>query len=125
MLLAQSQLLDPTLSLTAVDGITVPYQNGMPVPSFEKQRRMSFSLGGIWRKQRFTANNAVTLVKRSADGILLLASDAAGRQTTGYTDGAWETMTLPAIENNYRCRIRCADGQARSVRAQTELSESV
>ncbi|RIK62484.1 hypothetical protein DCC62_27065, partial [candidate division KSB1 bacterium] len=29
--------LDATLQLRTVDGITVPHQNGIPIPSFEKQ----------------------------------------------------------------------------------------
>ncbi len=33
--------LESTLSLQEINGTNIPFQNGIPVPSFEKQNRMS------------------------------------------------------------------------------------
>ena len=38
-LFAQTATLETSLNLQQVDGITIPFQNGIPLPSFEKQNR--------------------------------------------------------------------------------------
>ena len=45
---AQTATLEATLSLKDINGVKVPYQNGMVVPSFEKQDRTIFNLAGEW-----------------------------------------------------------------------------
>ncbi|HLP16897.1 MAG TPA: glycoside hydrolase family 2 TIM barrel-domain containing protein [Bacteroidota bacterium] len=99
VVLAQPTLLDPTLSLARIDGITVAYQNGMPVPSFEKQLRTTVPLNGVWKKSRFVANNVVTLYTRSVSGVTLLTSEAAGRQLPEFDDSGWDLKVLPGVEN--------------------------
>ena len=42
ILKSQVGTLEATLQLTSVSDITIPYQNGMPVPSFEKQKELQF-----------------------------------------------------------------------------------
>jgi beta-glucuronidase len=97
---AQTASLDPTLSLVQTGGVTVPYQNGIPLPSFEKQLRPTISLAGAWRKSRFNANHNVTLYNRAVNGYALILSESANRQTVNYDDSQWEYKSLPAIENN-------------------------
>jgi beta-glucuronidase len=92
--------LDLTLKLTSVGGVQVPYQNGMPVPGFEKQNtRAIIDLAGEWKKLRFATLDDVTLAKRDAAGIAALEAEAAGKQSSGYNDAAWEKKTLPGVEN--------------------------
>jgi len=91
--------LEATLSVAQIGGVTVPYQNGIPLPSFEKQQRAMLSLGGSWRKLRFTANNVITLYNRSTNGFALVSNEMGGRQYPGFDDSGWETATLPAVEN--------------------------
>jgi len=43
----QVATLDATFGLNSESGIYIPFQNGMPVPSFEKQNRTTISLGGV------------------------------------------------------------------------------
>ncbi|HOT98688.1 MAG TPA: glycoside hydrolase family 2 TIM barrel-domain containing protein [bacterium] len=95
---SQTATLEPTLELRTVDGVTVPYQNNMPMPAFEKQQRPTISLAGTWRKKRFAANDALTLSNRAAamPGIL---SESMGREGRDYNDSAWPVITLPAVEN--------------------------
>ena len=98
---ATSATLEATLSLQDVNGVKVPYQNGIPLPSFEKQRTI-IDLAGTWKKQRFDASDQVTLAKRDAAAIAQIESEANGRQLASYNDSAWEDKTLPGVENQLR-----------------------
>ena len=70
--------LDATLQLRTVEGITIPYQNGIPVPSFEKQKRTTISLGGPWRKQRFAADHDLTLKRLEKSGAKIYSTQDNG-----------------------------------------------
>ena len=96
---AQTATLEPTLSLIDIAGVKVPYQNGMPVPSFEKQNtRTIIDLSGEWKKQRFAADDNLTMSKRDASGITALETEANGRQLSSYDDSNWEIKNLPGVE---------------------------
>ena len=104
---AQTATLEPTLSLVDMEGgvhgvndIFVPYQNGFPVPTFEKQSRVIINLAGDWKKQRFAANDNISLAKRDADGLANIVAEAANRQLSNYDDSSWEIKTIPGVENN-------------------------
>jgi beta-glucuronidase len=91
--------LDATLQLRTVDGIAIPFQSGIPVPSFEKQKRTTMSLSGQWRKQRFAANHALTLKRRDAAGYAELVAEAADRFIPEYDDSYWPAIQVPGVEN--------------------------
>ncbi len=95
----QVATLEATLQLRSVDGITLPFQNGIPIPAFEKQQRTTLSLTGQWRKQRFAANHDLTLKKRDAAGYAELVAEAAGRFEPGYDDSNWPFLQIPGVEN--------------------------
>lgn len=95
----QIAALPPTLELRVIDGITVPYQNGLPLPTFEKQRRPTIDLKGLWLKQRFAANHILTMGKRDSAGYAAVAVEAAGRFLPSYNDAGWTAKNLPAVEN--------------------------
>ena len=99
MLFAQTATLDATFSLKEINGVKVPYQNGIVVPSFEKQDRTILNLAGEWKKQRFSADDAITLGKRDVTGYQNLITEAADRYLSSYDDSGWETKILPAVEN--------------------------
>lgn len=99
---AQVATLMPTLELKNVDGLHVPYQNGMVVPGYEKQKRTLISLHGNWRKQRFNADHALTLSRRTIPVLNSLSAEAAGRERSDYNDSTWPEKTLPAIENELK-----------------------
>ncbi|MCX6151244.1 MAG: T9SS type A sorting domain-containing protein [Ignavibacteriales bacterium] len=96
---SQVGTLKPTLSLPISDGVFVPYQNGMPVPSFEKQDRQIIDLRGIWKKQRFTANHDFSLAERNTDGYNNIVTEAQDRFTAAYDDNTWEDKNIPGVEN--------------------------
>ncbi len=92
--------LEPTLNLTQVNGVSVAYQNGMPLPTFEKQStRTILDLAGEWKKLRFATIDNVSLAKRDAAGISAIENDAAGKQLSNYDDSAWQKKMLPGVEN--------------------------
>ncbi|MDQ7817213.1 MAG: glycoside hydrolase family 2 TIM barrel-domain containing protein [Melioribacteraceae bacterium] len=98
--IAQVGSLEATLSLKNVSGIVIPYQNGIPLPTFEKQKsRTIIDLSGEWKKQRFSANDNFSLLKRNNDGISIVENEAAGRHLSNYDDSSWEKKNLPAVEN--------------------------
>ncbi len=96
---AQIAALPATFSVETVDGLPVPFQNGMPVPLFEKQTRATIDLKGIWFKQRFSSDNVVTMGPRDSAGYAALVADAAGRFLPSYTAPGWTAKNLPAVEN--------------------------
>ncbi len=96
---SQTATLDATLSLRSVDNVMTPFQNGMPVPSWEKQNRPAMNLAGIWRKQRFNADHDLSVRRRDAAGYAALVAEAANRFSPYFDDSGWETKTVPGIEN--------------------------
>ncbi|HZW38747.1 MAG TPA: glycoside hydrolase family 2 TIM barrel-domain containing protein [Ignavibacteriaceae bacterium] len=87
------------MSLKNINGINIPYQNGIPVPSFEKQSRQIINLKGVWKKQRFASNENYTLAKRDSIGYANILSEAAGRQSESFNDGTWQSKNIPSVEN--------------------------
>ncbi|MEW6701624.1 MAG: glycoside hydrolase family 2 TIM barrel-domain containing protein, partial [Bacteroidota bacterium] len=87
------------MSLVDIGGIKIPYQNGMALPNFEKQKRIIIDLAGAWKKQRFNAADNITLAKRDAAGYTNLMNEAVNRHQANFDDSGWETKQLPAVEN--------------------------
>ncbi|MBI5662615.1 MULTISPECIES: glycoside hydrolase family 2 TIM barrel-domain containing protein [Ignavibacterium] len=98
-LFPQVASLEATNNLLTVDGVKILFQNGMPVPGFEKQNRIMINLAGQWKKQRFNANDNITLAKRDSAGYQNLLTEAQGRFSSGYDDSGWDNKILPAVEN--------------------------
>ncbi len=96
---AQIASLPGTLSLTTVDGATVPFQGGQPLPGIEKQRWPIVDLQGPWVRQRFNADHILTMGKRDSASYALLLAEAASRHLPSYDDAAWTAKNLPAVEN--------------------------
>ena len=91
--------LPATFSVRTIDAIAVPFQNGLPFPTFEKQHRATIDLRGIWMKQRFAANHTVTLGRRDSAGYTALVAEAGGRHLPGFNDAGWTAKNLPSVEN--------------------------
>jgi beta-glucuronidase len=96
---AQIASLEATFSIKTVDGAKVPFQNGFVVPTFDKQDRAIINLKGDWKKQRFAADDNITLARRDAAGLQNVMAEAANRYLPSYNDSAWQVKTLPAVEN--------------------------
>ena len=108
-MLAQPATLAPTLQLRTLDGITVPYQNGMPMPGFEKQLRTTMTLNGPWRSRRFAAADGISVTRRDSTGYANLVAEAAGRHTISYDDATWGVKALPAVENQLLGYEKCPE----------------
>ena len=96
---AQNASLKATMTLNNVDGSTVSYQNGIPLPTFEKQNRTIINLAGEWKKERVAASDDISLADRTANGLANIIAESAGRQLKNFDDSAWEVKILPAVEN--------------------------
>jgi beta-glucuronidase len=99
VLLAQVGTLEATFKTATMNGMTVPVQNGTIVPSYELQPRINMSLAGQWKKVRFTANHTLSLTKRDSATMAQLLSEAAGRTSPWFADSAWQTHSIPGVEN--------------------------
>ncbi len=100
VLYGQYASLQSTLNLETLSNVSIPYQNGMPVPSFEKQTRTMYSLAGQWKRVRFAANHDLSLLKRDSAGYAQLLTEAAGRQSPYFDDSGWGLHGIPGVENN-------------------------
>jgi len=96
---AQTASLETTFSLKEINNTYIPYQNGMPVPSFDKQSRTTMFLHGTWKKQRFAADDNITLAKRDDTGYNNLIAEAQDRHLPTFDDSGWEDKTIPGVEN--------------------------
>jgi len=96
---AQVASLPATMSFRNIDSVTVPFQNGMPVPSFEPQQRPTIDLAGAWRKLRFSPDHNISLGNRDSSGYAALVAEAGGMFLPSFIDASWQTKTLPGVEN--------------------------
>ena len=80
---SQTATLEATLSLEEVNGISIPFQNGIPLPTFEKQNRDMIDPSGTWKKKRFSANHNISLAKRDTDGYTDLINENPGFHLSG------------------------------------------
>lgn len=100
LIYSQSADIDATLKLININGVQIPYQNDMPVPSFEKQNRKVVNLKGTWKKQRFSADHNLSLSRRDEAGYNSLITEADGRNLVSFDDSAWENKLIPSVENS-------------------------
>ncbi len=93
------ELQPPTFELKTINNVTVPFQNDLPLPGFEKQDRVQLNLAGTWKKERLVMNQELTLQKRTAETIAELEKESNGRHLAAYDDSAWEKKEIPGVEN--------------------------
>ncbi|MCX7874826.1 MAG: T9SS type A sorting domain-containing protein [Melioribacteraceae bacterium] len=97
---AQTATLQTTFDFQKVNGINIPFQNGIPLPSFEKQSgRTIIDLSGEWKKFRFVTNDNLTLTKRDAATITSIENESGGKHLPNYDDSNWQKKNLPGVEN--------------------------
>lgn len=97
---ATGAYLQTTLSLKTEGGAVIPYQNGIPVPTFEPQDRTVLSLNGEWMKKRFEADHDFSMAPRSEAWLAELMekeSELAGGSTSA--EAGWDTHLVPLPEN--------------------------
>ncbi|MBO0701591.1 MAG: beta galactosidase jelly roll domain-containing protein [Candidatus Dormibacteraeota bacterium] len=80
------------------------FQNGAPVPGFQRQTRPVIDLDGSWRWQAEPMNDSLSLGARSRT-LPQIERNAGGRQRRGYDDRTWATMTVPGTFNQPPQRV--------------------
>ncbi|WP_127530912.1 glycoside hydrolase family 2 protein [Paenibacillus kobensis] len=91
-------MLKTTLSLNTIDGVSIPFQNGGPVPSFEDQERAVIRLNGEWKKKRLAMDHAFSLAPRGEQWLREL-SEREGEYVSGDGADQWLTHSVPLPEN--------------------------
>jgi beta-galactosidase len=91
--------LQSTLQLISIDGHDIPFQNGIPYPSFEPQTRVIHSLSGEWKKKRFKADHDWSMTLRDRNWITKTENDSSGITTFDFDDSTWENHSIPLPEN--------------------------
>jgi beta-galactosidase len=92
-------VLRTTLQFRTVDGLDIPFQNGIPVPSFEPQERTTVSLHGVWQKIRFQADHDLSMTPRDDDWHNELQR-REGLYLQGGESDAWRPHRIPSPENS-------------------------
>ncbi|HEX6128908.1 MAG TPA: hypothetical protein VF071_07815, partial [Candidatus Limnocylindria bacterium] len=90
--------LQPTLAMQDHEGFAVAVQNGIPVPTFDRQPRRQIDLGGPWRVQRAQMSADLSLTERSAS-LEAILREADDRQATDYDDSHWAQLDVPGALN--------------------------
>ncbi|MFI2857677.1 glycoside hydrolase family 2 protein [Paenibacillus sp. JSM ZJ436] len=93
----QGAYLQTTLSLKKVNNMNVPFQNGIPVPTFEPQERETHLLNGEWEKIRFEADHDLTMSPRDQKWLDKI-KNLEGKYLEGNSEG-WEEHHIPLPEN--------------------------
>lgn len=90
--------LAPTLVIDESSGVAIAMQNGMPVPTFERQPRPRIDLEGGWLVERVTLATDLTMASRggSLDDI---EAEAGGRHLQDHDDAGWEEIAVPGTLN--------------------------
>ena len=88
-----------TFEVKEIDGLYVPFQNGIPYPSWERQERPYIELNGSWRSDRQGVDHKLTLYKRTPETLTLLEGEGAGRHKADYDDSAWKEKPVPGVED--------------------------
>ncbi|NIK69303.1 glycoside hydrolase family 2 TIM barrel-domain containing protein [Paenibacillus sp. BK720] len=91
-------MLKTTLTLENLNGVNVPFQNGIPVPSFEPQTREKITLNGEWRKRRLSMDHDFSMAARS-DSWLAELEEREGEYVSGDLTEQWQPHAVPSPEN--------------------------
>lgn len=99
--IAQTKIgsLQSTLQLKTINDRTIPFQNGIPIPSFDPQQRQIQSLAGVWKKQRFDADHNWSMTHRDKEWISQTEHDSAGITKPEFDDSTWDSHNIPLPEN--------------------------
>jgi beta-galactosidase len=90
--------LAPTLSFQDAPGGTVAFQSGQPVPTFDRQPRLSADLNGTWRFDPEPLDSSLSLTDR--DGSMKAISAQLGRRAEViYDDSQWQSIDVPGTFN--------------------------
>ncbi|HVL54755.1 MAG TPA: glycoside hydrolase family 2 TIM barrel-domain containing protein [Vitreimonas sp.] len=96
--------LPPTLSMSEVNGGSVAFQNGIPVPSFAQQGRARIDLSGQWRHEVVPMDADLSLTPRE-ESLERIVEEGGGREQPDYDDRAWTPIEVPGTVNPIPDRV--------------------
>ena len=90
--------LQPTLSFQDEPGGQVAFQSGQPVPTFDRQPRLTTDLNGAWRFDAQPLNTTLSLTDRKTD-LKAITNELGQRADPTYDDSHWATLDVPGTFN--------------------------
>jgi glycosyl hydrolase family 2 len=96
---AAAPSLQPTFEMRQVSGHAVPFQNKLPYPTSETQQRETLSLNGTWKKMRSPGSHDLSLAERTPNNVGLLKRENPEAVDPAFDDQAWQSGTVPGVEN--------------------------
>ncbi|HET7421190.1 MAG TPA: glycoside hydrolase family 2 TIM barrel-domain containing protein [Candidatus Dormibacteraeota bacterium] len=90
--------LPPTLSFQDEPGGAVPFESGQPVPTFDRQPRVSEELGGTWRFDPEPLDSDLSLANRDRS-LSDITAEVGRRAEVIYDDSQWQSIDVPGTFN--------------------------
>jgi beta-glucuronidase len=90
--------LAPTLSFQDEPGGSVAFQSGQPVPTFDRQPRVTQELDGTWRFDPEPLDSDLSLANRDRS-LSDITAELGRRGEVIYDDSQWQTISVPGTFN--------------------------
>src|SRR5690349_2464014 len=90
--------LAPTLSFKDEPGGSVAFQSGQPVPTFDRQPRLSVDLDGAWRFDAQPLDANLSLANRGP-ALKDITADLGARADASFDDSQWPMIDVPGTFN--------------------------
>ncbi len=90
--------LSPTLSFQDEPGGPVAFETGQPVPSFDRQQRLTLELGGKWRFDPQHVDTSLSLTDRKVS-LRGITEELGHRGEALYDASGWQSMSVPGTFN--------------------------
>ncbi len=95
----EAPALPPTLEWKQAGSHAVPFQNGLPYFTSDKQKRLTQSLNGPWVKKRIPAHHALSLSQRTPQVIQELQNESPDAFVSPLNGSIWQNHDVPGVEN--------------------------
>ncbi len=77
----------------------VPFQSGLPLPTYEPQARPKLELSEGWRVLRTSMNSELSLSDRTPETLAAIEKEGKGAHRSDFDDAKWSNTSLPAVAN--------------------------
>lgn len=91
--------LPPTVELRQVGELMLPFQSGLPIPTYEPQARPKIELLEGWRMWRVKLDHNLSLSARTPETVQALEKEGKGAHRPDFDDREWESALLPSVAN--------------------------